>query len=246
MKLRLLLIPILFLSSCTIDWNDEKDKKITELEKQVNNLQIKINNSEEKLALGFESKDLWVSFRTFYATPGIYAVDMNKIQFLGKYWDYYSHISQSMQVLYRTTLQSPMDRIGELIIETWINPDNCEVNLAYTDDYWFDHHIIELKNKTVAYSGDEKKKLDFAKSDSEESGWPAFEFTKVEIYNDQLLKVCGKYAVWKAPATSTTYWSYFISSSWSTTMLYHPSWADPSIIENGTLKLFDPISTINP
>lgn len=34
-RLTLLLIPILLLSSCSIDWNDEKDKKITELEKQV-------------------------------------------------------------------------------------------------------------------------------------------------------------------------------------------------------------------
>lgn len=31
----LLLIPLLFLSSCTIDWNDEKDIKIAELEKQI-------------------------------------------------------------------------------------------------------------------------------------------------------------------------------------------------------------------
>ena len=35
-KLILLLIPLLFLSSCTIDWNDEKDKKIAELEKELN------------------------------------------------------------------------------------------------------------------------------------------------------------------------------------------------------------------
>lgn len=34
-SLTLLLIPILFLSSCSIDWNDEKDAKIAELEKQV-------------------------------------------------------------------------------------------------------------------------------------------------------------------------------------------------------------------
>lgn len=30
-----LLIPLLFLSSCSIDWNDEKDVKIAELEKQL-------------------------------------------------------------------------------------------------------------------------------------------------------------------------------------------------------------------
>lgn len=35
MKLTLLLIPLILLSSCTIDWNDEKDKKIAELEKQI-------------------------------------------------------------------------------------------------------------------------------------------------------------------------------------------------------------------
>ena len=36
MNLSLLLIPLLFfMTSCTIDWNDEKDKKIAELEKQV-------------------------------------------------------------------------------------------------------------------------------------------------------------------------------------------------------------------
>lgn len=36
MKFSLLLIPLLlFMTSCTIDWNDEKDKKIAELEKQV-------------------------------------------------------------------------------------------------------------------------------------------------------------------------------------------------------------------
>ncbi len=35
MKLTLLLIPLILLSSCTIDWNDEKDKKIAELEQKV-------------------------------------------------------------------------------------------------------------------------------------------------------------------------------------------------------------------
>jgi len=35
MKLTLLLIPLILLSSCSIDWNGEKDKKIAELEKQI-------------------------------------------------------------------------------------------------------------------------------------------------------------------------------------------------------------------
>lgn len=41
MKLTLLLIPLILLSSCTIDWNDAKDAKIAELEKQVTELQNK-------------------------------------------------------------------------------------------------------------------------------------------------------------------------------------------------------------
>lgn len=38
-----LLIPLLFLSSCSIDWNDEKDKKIVELEKQIQDDTFKKN-----------------------------------------------------------------------------------------------------------------------------------------------------------------------------------------------------------
>ncbi len=40
-KLSLLLISLLLLSSCTIDWNDGKDKKIAELEKQITELKWK-------------------------------------------------------------------------------------------------------------------------------------------------------------------------------------------------------------
>jgi hypothetical protein len=43
LKLTLLLIPLIFLSSCTIDWNDEKNKKIAELEKQIQNDKFKKN-----------------------------------------------------------------------------------------------------------------------------------------------------------------------------------------------------------
>ena len=39
MKLTLFLIPLILLSSCTIDWNDEKDKKIIELEQKVQTLE---------------------------------------------------------------------------------------------------------------------------------------------------------------------------------------------------------------
>ena len=50
-KLTLLLIPLLFLSSCSIDWNGEKDKKIAELEQQVTDLKTK----NDKVSLNFEN-----------------------------------------------------------------------------------------------------------------------------------------------------------------------------------------------
>ena len=40
-SIALILMPLLFLSSCTIDWNGEKDKRIAELEKQVTELKEK-------------------------------------------------------------------------------------------------------------------------------------------------------------------------------------------------------------
>jgi hypothetical protein len=67
MKLTLLLIPLIFLSSCTIDWNDEKDKKIAELEKQVMGLET-INHDLSK-----EKQDLliWSYFTPHAATRKI-------------------------------------------------------------------------------------------------------------------------------------------------------------------------------
>ena len=52
MKLTLLLIPLLFLSSCTIDWSDEKGKKVTALEKQIEETNKKIEENTNKT-------DLW-------------------------------------------------------------------------------------------------------------------------------------------------------------------------------------------
>ena len=57
-SLTLLLIPLLFLSSCSIDWNDEKDKKIVELEKQVTELKEKNDDEIFKKNIECSKKDL--------------------------------------------------------------------------------------------------------------------------------------------------------------------------------------------
>lgn len=55
MKFTLLLIPLLFfMTSCTIDWNDEKDAKIAELEKQNSNFEKNMEClSKKELMLEF-------------------------------------------------------------------------------------------------------------------------------------------------------------------------------------------------
>ena len=45
--LTLLLIPLLFLTSCTIDWNDEKDKKITELNQKFEEQKEEIRRTQD-------------------------------------------------------------------------------------------------------------------------------------------------------------------------------------------------------
>lgn len=44
-----LLIPLLFLSSCTIDWNDEKDAKIASLNTKIEELNKKLDEQKEEI-----------------------------------------------------------------------------------------------------------------------------------------------------------------------------------------------------
>lgn len=248
MKITLLLIPLLLLSSCTIDWNDEKDARITNLSHQIQDLENTVTSYEKERSDIFISKSLGVSFESFYWS-GIFSISSQwgsptKIQYIYKNASaYYSPIIDPIEVFYKKNkTQTPKERIMEIVKETWNNPDNCTVLPRWIDGLWFDSFIIDLKEKNIKYTFSEKQELERAKKDSEENGWLAYDFTEAKIYNDRLLKECGKYAVWQPPATSTTYWAYFISSSGSITMLYHPFWADPGFIKWGTLQLFDPIS----
>ncbi len=248
MKLTLLLIPLLLLSSCTIDWNDEKDARITNLSHQIQDLENTVTSYEKERSDIFISKSLGVSFESFYWS-GIFSISSQwgsptKIQYIYKNASaYYYPIIDPIEVFYKKNrTQTPEERIMEIVKETWNNPDNCTVLPRWIDGLWFDSFIIDLKEKNIKYTFSEKQELERAKKDSEENGWHTFYFTEAEIYNDRLLKECGKYAVWKPPAMSPTSWSYFLSSSGTITMLYHPSSADPGFIKWGTLQLFDPIS----
>ena len=65
-KLTLLLIPLLLLSSCTIDWNDEKDKKIAELEKQVQDKTFQKKQECSKIINSIENS--WAVLDIFYSS----------------------------------------------------------------------------------------------------------------------------------------------------------------------------------
>ena len=72
-SLTLFLIPIIFLSSCTIDWNDEKDVKIAELENQIKNDFLKKKQECSKgyndVIKEFESTDYNYSIDAIFYSP---------------------------------------------------------------------------------------------------------------------------------------------------------------------------------
>lgn len=112
MKLTLLLIPLLLLSSCTIDWSDEKDAKIAELEKQIQ------DDIFKKRQECFKYKEI---------VKAEYADDLNY-----NFWNiYYSKKYDSC--LYRISRSTPGD-FDHIIYDylsgkeiTWKN-DTCDIN----------------------------------------------------------------------------------------------------------------------
>lgn len=83
MKLILLLIPLLFfITSCSIDWNDEKDKKIAELNQKIEEQKEEIKeikddgifkkNKEclsylEKMDMEYTFQNIWPNSTIFYS-----------------------------------------------------------------------------------------------------------------------------------------------------------------------------------
>ncbi len=69
----LILIPLLFLTSCTIDWNDEKDKKITELEKQIQEIKnddsFKRNQECAQLRNEIEARIKSINYKNLQEDP---------------------------------------------------------------------------------------------------------------------------------------------------------------------------------
>jgi hypothetical protein len=64
----LTIIISLLLTSCSIDWNDEKDKKISELEKQIQNDTFEKNNQcikyKEEINNEIKKRNLEMTFKT--------------------------------------------------------------------------------------------------------------------------------------------------------------------------------------
>ena len=184
---------------------------------------------------------MWISFATLFNTPWVFATDLDTIQFLPKYDQYYSLENKPVRIFYRNRDESTEDKIKKLIQATWRVPEKCMVWQIGTDSYWFTKYSVNLKDKNIPLTSAEKKEIADAKKSSLEYGWVEWIFTEMNIYNKYLLDTCGKYAEWVPPATSTTYGSYFLTASGTVTILYHSAGADPSFIDSSTLKLFDPV-----
>ena len=138
MKLTLLLIPLILLSSCTIDWNDEKDAKITTLEKQVTELKEK--NDDELFKKRQECSSLFdsINFR-LKNYKSDYTFELEEVFYSPKlgqcvYIDYF----QSDITMKR--LMSIGNNVG------WnpINDMSCEFS-KINDCVEFDKKIPELK-----------------------------------------------------------------------------------------------------
>lgn len=108
----ILLIPLLFLSSCTIDWNDEKDKKITELNTKIEEWKEEIKkvkddelfkknkecfNLKDNIEKSAKTADNFIRVQTIFYSPIIKSCiweliyqSYDKATFEKIPWDYWS------------------------------------------------------------------------------------------------------------------------------------------------------------
>ena len=228
------------MTSCTIDWSDEKDKKIIELSQKnilpQDKMSSQKNNNETSI---FLSEYLGVWFEVWVGS-GIFLIDTNwlvpslKIYYAEKNENdkkYYSIYSGALyEVFYRWSHdEDPHILIKNLIREKWLNSDNCEIT-TYKDAFWYESYSIDLKEKNIQYSNSETVKLELAKIEHNKDGWPQYLWTQDEIYNQRRLNECGIYTQ-----------GSFRTSSGTITILFDTSLPKTSIEKYWSLKLFDPI-----
>ncbi len=203
-KLVLLLIPFVLLSSCTIDWNGEKDKKITELEKQIT--EQKANNVEKK-ALCFSKTEEYkrnMQFReTFRKT-------------------FYSTVLDTCIVeLDESSFMQPTSKEGNYTAKSFKDILSWEAlwKISYWDNFWFEDpwYLPRECNKTfVTKEGDKVINISFA--------WT--EWGKTELMNkiysaEYQYENCLSYIKWE-PSVSI---GIFISPD----LDYKPTFVNPPI-----------------
>ena len=126
-SLTLLLIPILFLSSCSIDWNDEKDAKIAELEKQVTELKNVSN------PLIFERQKECLTYKS-EIEKSITWINVAWTEWREKFWrDDYTHDESFNELFYSPRKNSCLYSTVVTEIQDW---KNCTFFKIYDHLSW--------------------------------------------------------------------------------------------------------------
>ena len=142
-----LLIPLLFLSSCTIDWNDEKDTKIAELENQIQDDTFKKKQEcaekSEKYNKLVEEENTWFSNFEYSVVEMFYSKVKNDCLWILKQDFSWNNTMKTMYFLI------PSWGIWiEWNIDRCVQFNNFDDHSKDANDcYWFNERVGALKSQ---------------------------------------------------------------------------------------------------
>lgn len=146
-----LLISVFGLSGCSVDWNDEKEKKIVELEKRVSQLNIAVSPASfERM-----KECQWYSSEIMKKIPQNEAIYQHRD---------YVHSEKLTDVFYSPIRNSCLYSVTVTEIQSW---KVCEFNKIYDylsygqDEVW---HYLEFKKDEKGLITDECDSIASAKS----------------------------------------------------------------------------------
>ena len=158
-SIALILMPLLFLSSCTIDWNGEKDKRIAELEKQVTELKEKNDGALFKKKIECQEKyekTWWPWNRDGYLKLDIevfFSESKNSCLFRLSWWRNNERLFAIADILWQTTLASfSVDEnwgvVSRYNMEGDLNKLKCDFNYNLRLLWWESYFDAEC-NPTI-------------------------------------------------------------------------------------------------
>ncbi len=258
MKLFLsLLIPVILLSSCTLDWGNEKDAliaslttTISEQNETINSLQtIKYNEPGRNASWALVYSDDLIQFESFYSEPvniiWVWNDSINKrglvkeIMILTYSEELKTYVAwNSIEVFKKSVDVNPEEYVASIIDATWGNSKNCSIMWATGTITAGSPGIytIELKDEEIVYTPQELEKIKESDDIAKKDGWPFNgEWMKREILNEHTILTCSHYADKWPNGTSKSY-PATIEYNWKNTFVFIPAGADPLFVKYWTLQ----------